>query len=125
MDLELPLIKTDTIIRMENVYYDYNRAVIQMKSIPSLNKLVDFMYSNPTVVIELGAHTDNRGNDAYNMELSQARAQMVRNYLINFSISPDRIIAKGYGESKPQIPNAKTLEEHQINRRTEFKILSK
>ena len=124
-DIELSEIKVDTIIKLDNVYYDYNSAVIQNGSLPSLSKLIDFMEANPDVNIELSAHTDSRGDDAYNLKLSQARAQTVKDYLVVSDIEPFRIIAKGYGKTKPIIKNAQTEIEYQKNRRTEFKILKK
>jgi outer membrane protein OmpA-like peptidoglycan-associated protein len=83
------------------------------------------MEANPDVNIELSAHTDSRGDDAYNLKLSQARAQTVKDYLVVSDIEPFRIIAKGYGKTKPIIKNAQTEIEYQKNRRTEFKILKK
>jgi outer membrane protein OmpA-like peptidoglycan-associated protein len=82
------------------------------------------MNNNPTLKIELASHTDSKGSDDYNMNLSQARAQSVVNYLIEKKIDVKRLVAKGYGEAKPRATND-TDEGRQQNRRTEFKILSK
>ncbi|MBI4947917.1 MAG: OmpA family protein [Bacteroidetes bacterium] len=124
-DIDLSEIVIDTIIKLDDVYYDYNSAVIQTSSLPSLNKLITFMEANSGVVIELSSHTDSRGDDEYNLKLSQARAQMVKDYLVLFDINASRIFAKGYGETKPVVKNAQAEAEHQKNRRTEFKILKK
>ncbi|MEK6614879.1 MAG: OmpA family protein, partial [Bacteroidota bacterium] len=124
-DIVLSEIKIDAVIKLNNVYYDYNSAVIQNTSLAALNILVDFMEDNPAISIELSSHTDSRGDDAYNLKLSQARAQMVKDYLTLFDIDSFRIIAKGYGETKPIMSNAQTEAEHQQNRRKEFKIVSK
>jgi outer membrane protein OmpA-like peptidoglycan-associated protein len=83
------------------------------------------MEANPAITIELSSHTDSRGDAPYNLKLSQARAQSVKDYLVVSDIDPSRVIAKGYGESKPIIINAKSEDDHQKNRRTEFKILKK
>ena len=86
-----------------------------------LDKLVQILKDNPTVNIELASHTDARATDAYNNTLSAAaRAQSAVNYLISRGIDADRLTAKGYGETQLIVPNAKTEEEHQRNRRTEF-----
>ena len=86
------------------------------------------MAKYPDMVIELGSHTDSRGNDDYNMKLSQKRAESARQYLLDKGITAARIKAQGYGESQiiNQCKNGVkcTDEEHQQNRRTEFKILS-
>ena len=92
-----------------------------------LDKLVKIMKDNPGWEVELGSHTDCRGSDSYNEELSQKRSDSAVNYIVSQGISRDRIIAKGYGEY--QLVNHCddgvdcTEEEHRKNRRTEFKIL--
>jgi len=104
-----------------------------LNSKDSLNFLVKTLNDNPTIIIELSAHTDSRGNAALNEKLSQARAQACVDYLISKGIPAERMIAKGYGKRKlkitdAQIAKAKTKEEkealHAMNRRTVFKILS-
>jgi len=83
---------------------------------------------NPTVRIELSSHTDCRGKDAYNMSLSQKRAKSAVDYLIIEGIDASRVVSKGYGESKPSescVCEKCSEEQHQRNRRTEFKVLSK
>jgi peptidoglycan-associated lipoprotein len=107
---------------VHNIYYDYDKADIRPDAAIELNKLVEFLKLNPDIRIELGSHTDERGSDKYNLALSQRRAQSAVNYIISKGISKDKITAKGYGESKLKIKNAQTEEEHQINRRTTFRI---
>jgi outer membrane protein OmpA-like peptidoglycan-associated protein len=80
------------------------------------------LQENPTLRVEIAGHTDSDGSELYNLRLSQARAQAVVDYLVSRGISPDRLVARGYGESRPVAPND-TPENKQKNRRTELKIL--
>ena len=109
---------------LENIYYDLNKYNIRPDAAIELDKLVQILKDNPSVNIELSSHTDARATDAYNMTLSQNRAESAVNYLISRGIDTERMTAKGYGERELIVPNAKTEEEHQRNRRTEFTILS-
>ncbi|MFN0049103.1 MAG: OmpA family protein [Cytophagales bacterium] len=111
-------------IVLKNIFYDYNKSDIRPEAEPDLLLLIDFLKNNPEVVVELGSHTDSRGNDDYNTRLSQARAQSAVDYILANGIDADRIKAIGYGETKHIIEDAVTEEEHQQNRRTEFKILA-
>ncbi|MFL5765049.1 MAG: OmpA family protein [Bacteroidia bacterium] len=122
-DILLDSIKVNAVVELRNLYYDYDKPDVQFKSLPALDKLVEFMRTNPTVKIELAANTDSRGNPDYNLRLSQARAQYAKDYLTLEDISPDRVVPVGYGKTKPLIANAKSEQEHQINRRTEIRIL--
>ena len=116
------------IIKIENIYYDFDKYNIRPDAAVELNKLLDIMKRYPTMTIELRSHTDCRGNDLYNMKLSENRAKSAVLYLISRGINGKRMIAKGYGETlhvnkcSNGIPC--TEPEHQLNRRTEFKILS-
>lgn len=110
-------------IVLEHIYYDYKKADIRFDAEPDLQLLIDFMRKNTGVVIELGSHTDARGNDAYNLKLSQERAKSAVEYIVKNGIEAKRIKPVGYGETKHRIQNAQTEEEHQFNRRTEFKII--
>jgi peptidoglycan-associated lipoprotein len=85
--------------------------------------LVKILKDNPFIRIELSSHTDARSSDEYNLNLSQQRAQAAVDYLVSQGIAANRLVAKGYGETKLLVPNAQTEEEHQINRRTEFKVI--
>jgi len=109
---------------LENIYYDLDKYDIRPDAAIELDKLVEILQDNPTLTIELSSHTDSRASDSYNMTLSQRRAESAVNYLISRGIATERMIAKGYGERQLIIPNARTEEEHQRNRRTEFTILS-
>jgi peptidoglycan-associated lipoprotein len=109
---------------LDNIYYDLNKYNIRSDAAIELDKLVQILKDNPTMKIELSSHTDARATDAYNMTLSQNRAESAVNYLNLKGIDADRMTARGYGERQLIIPNAKTEEEHQRNRRTEFTILS-
>ncbi len=123
--LKLDSIQLDKTIEIPNIYYELNKAEIYANSLPALDVLVDFLLVNPDLIIELSAHTDARGDAAYNMKLSQERADNVKNYLILSDIVASRIITKGYGATQPKIKDAKTEEEHKVNRRTEFKVISR
>jgi peptidoglycan-associated lipoprotein len=130
-DFELTPVKAE--IKFPAVLYDLSKATLRPESQDSLNFLYQTLMDNPTIIIELSAHTDSRGTTPSNDELSQARAQSCVDYLISKGIPKERLVAKGYGERKlkitdAQITKAKTTEEkealHQVNRRTVFKILS-
>ena len=110
-------------IVLENIYYDLDRANIRNDAALELNKLVRILIDNPKISIELSSHTDDRATVEYNLDLSQRRAESAVNYIISKGISKNRLIAKGYGESELIIKNATSEEEHQINRRTEFKVI--
>lgn len=109
---------------LENIYYDLDKFNIRVDAAIELDKLVQIMKDNPTLNIELSSHTDARASDNYNNTLSQKRAESAVNYMISKGIEKERMIAKGYGETQLIIKDAKTEEEHQRNRRTEFTILS-
>lgn len=132
--IKVPLDKIviDKAIVMENIYYDLDEDYIRSDAAVELDKLVAILEDNPEIKIELSSHTDSRQTADYNMDLSKRRAQSATTYIIEAGIDPERITAKGYGESQllisdEEINRLPSLEEreaaHQINRRTEFKIL--
>jgi outer membrane protein OmpA-like peptidoglycan-associated protein len=132
--IKVPLdrIVIDKAIVMENIYYDLDEDYIRADAAVELDKLVAILEDNPEIKIELSSHTDSRQTADYNMDLSNRRAQSATTYIIEAGIDPERITAKGYGESQliisdEEINRLPTIEEqeaaHQINRRTEFKIL--
>ncbi|MCG8390977.1 MAG: OmpA family protein, partial [Cytophagales bacterium] len=121
--LVLEKIEKDKIFVLDNIYYDLDKSDIREDAAIELDKLVVILNDNPELKIELSSHTDDRQTDAYNLNLSERRAKSAVKYIISQGVSGDRLVARGYGESKLLIPNAKTEEEHQVNRRTEFKIL--
>lgn len=129
-DLFLSPIVLNQEIRLENIYYDLDKADIRPDAAIELNKLIRILKDNPTIWIELGSHTDSRASDSYNKDLSQRRADAAVNYIVNVGgISRNRITAKGYGESR-LVNGCKngvscTIEQHQLNRRTEFTIVKK
>ncbi|MFT5885223.1 MAG: peptidoglycan-associated lipoprotein [Arcticibacterium sp.] len=107
---------------LENIYYDLDRAEIRSDAALELDKLVQVLLDNPTIKIELGSHTDVRGSPIYNFRLSQRRAESAVEYIISRGIVRNRLTAQGYGEDELIIEGARTEEEHQVNRRTEFKV---
>jgi peptidoglycan-associated lipoprotein len=109
-------------IEVKDVFYDYNKYNIRPDAALRLDTLVQTLVDNPKISIELSSHTDSRGKDAYNMKLSQQRAEAAVAYIVSKGIAKSRITAKGYGETRPVVPNAKTEAEYQRNRRTEFKV---
>ena len=109
---------------LDNVFFDTGKATLRPKSYIELDELVEVMLFKTELMIEIGGHTDNVGEDDDNMKLSQARAGTVRNYLVKNGVNELHVKAKGYGESKPVAYNT-TPEGRQKNRRTEVKILSR
>ena len=122
MDFQLLKIQKEKEITLSDIYYDYNKASLREESKVELDKLASMLKETPKVVVQISSHTDSRGRDEYNMELSARRAASVVNYLVDKGISRDRLRAIGYGESKLLIENAITEEEHQSNRRTTFLV---
>ncbi|RVU00453.1 hypothetical protein EOD41_13330 [Mucilaginibacter limnophilus] len=127
-DICLQAFEVDKPIVIQNVLYDFDKATLRPESKTLLNGLVAIMNDNPKIRVELAAHTDSKGSDAYNMKLSQERAKACVDYIISKGISNSRIYAKGYGETRPIAPN--TLKNgkdnpagRQLNRRTEFKVV--
>jgi outer membrane protein OmpA-like peptidoglycan-associated protein len=116
------LILEKTIV-LDNIYYDLSKADIRSDAASELDKLVKILKDNPSIRIELSSHTDARSGDDFNLTLSQQRAQSAVDYLVLQGIAADRLVAKGYGETQLLIQNAQTEEEHQTNRRTEFKVI--
>jgi peptidoglycan-associated lipoprotein len=141
----------DKPIELPNILYDFGKWDLRPESMVSLDKLVETLLDNPNVTIELMSHTDSRDTEEFNQELSQRRAQVVVQYLIDKGIETDRLLARGYGESTPKIVDFEISEQnpflkesatlteefinsladdeqkeiaHQINRRTEFRVLS-
>jgi outer membrane protein OmpA-like peptidoglycan-associated protein len=123
-ELVLNKIVIDKAIVLENIYYEFDESFITDAAAVELDKLVKILEDNPQINIELSSHTDARGDNEYNQELSQRRAESAVEYLVDSGIEPSRITARGYGESQLIIKNAMTEEQHEINRRTEFKVIS-
>jgi len=125
---EIEVVSINQAIRLNNIYYNYNDAKILKAARPDLDYLYELMQQYPDMVIELSSHTDARGNDEFNQKLSQRRADSAKKYLVDKGVPDERIKAVGYGET--QLLNKCgndvkcTEEEHQLNRRTEFKIIA-
>ena len=146
----ITLMAIDRPIELPNILYDFGRWDLRPESMVSLDKLIETLLDNQNITIELMSHTDSRDTEEYNLLLSQRRAQSVVDYLIEKGISPDRLVARGYGKSTPKVVDDEiatqnpflrsgtTLTEqfinslandeqkeiaHQINRRTEFRVL--
>ncbi|MEN8836308.1 MAG: OmpA family protein [Polaribacter sp.] len=112
-----------------NVFFDLNKDTIRSDTALKLNELIQIMNDYPSIKVEIGSHSDSRGRDVYNLKLSNRRSVSIKNYIISKGISSERIIDKGYGETQllNECSNGVKCEEskHQLNRRTEFKIIKK
>ncbi len=135
---------------IDNIFYDFDRATLRPESKTALDELAQVLRDNPNVTIEMASHTDRKGTEEYNIDLSGRRARSVIDYLISVGISPDRLQSQGYGKSRPKTITKKLAREYpqfkegdvlteeyilalpeadqeiadQINRRTEFQVLS-
>ncbi|HWK56086.1 MAG TPA: OmpA family protein [Parapedobacter sp.] len=123
-----PVFRVGQTFELENIYYDFDKHNIRADAAAILDELVRTLRDNPTLRIELSSHTDSRGSHAYNESLSQRRAQSAVDYLVSRGIARDRMVAKGYGETKlvnrcaDGVPCSR--DEHQANRRTEVTVLA-
>lgn len=148
-DLQFPLASISAPVLIDNIFYAFDKATLLPESKNALDSLKLMLNENPNITIELSAHTDYRGAEAYNKKLSQKRAESVVMYLINHGIAPDRLTPVGYGEEKPKTIRRKVAERYPwlkendvlteefilklkpeqqetanaLNRRTEFKVL--
>jgi outer membrane protein OmpA-like peptidoglycan-associated protein len=121
-DLYLVPIEIGQVVRLNNVFFDFDKYDLRPESFVELDRVVQLLKENPKIEIEMSAHTDSYGSDDYNFTLSDNRAKSVREYIISKGIAPEKIVSQGYGETKPVAPND-TPENRQLNRRVEFKIL--
>lgn len=114
--------------RVSNIYYDFDKATLRPTSVASLDSLVAFMKDNPSLTVEIYSHADAKGDNPYNRALSKRRAESVANYLTEHGVERPRLIAKGFGSEQPVAPNKlhghDDPEGRQMNRRTEFRIVS-
>ena len=116
-------------IVVENIYYEFDKAALTEASKTTIDTTIyEILIENPHIIIELSSHTDSEGTDDYNESLSQKRAESVVNYLVKKGIPKKRLTPKGYGESKPRVPNknddgSDNPESRAKNRRTEFKVI--
>ena len=123
---EIVSIGDKTMIKIENIYFDFNKSSIRSVSRISLKKIATVLNDNPDMKIEVNAHTDIRGTNSYNLALSKRRAKSTMKHLISLGIDSNRMISKGYGESQTLIDCTSkkcTDEEHETNRRIEFVIV--
>ncbi len=123
-DLLLVPIEIGESIQLKNVFFGQSKAVLLPESYPELDRLVRIMQDNRTMEIQLEGHTDGRGDPAANLELSEMRANSVKEYLVSKGINERRIVGKGFGGAKPKFAND-TEENRRLNRRVEFKITRK
>jgi peptidoglycan-associated lipoprotein len=148
--MTIMLLAIDQPIELPNILYDFGRWDLRPESMVSLDRLVETLLDNQNITIELMSHTDSRDTEEFNLLLSQRRAQSVVEYLIDKGIEPDRLSARGYGKSTPKVVDDELVEQnsflrsgatlteqyinslandeqreiaHQINRRTEFRVL--
>jgi outer membrane protein OmpA-like peptidoglycan-associated protein/Tfp pilus assembly protein PilF len=124
--LEVPLypIEAGGKVVLRNIFFDVDQYVLKDESKIELDKLVSFLKANPSLVIEIGGHTDNTGSKQKNIDLSKNRAKAVLDYLVTQGIAANRLSSKGYADTQP-IADNKTESGRKQNRRTEFKIVSK
>ena len=122
-----PTLQAGAVIVLEDIYYDFNQSSIRSGQVEELEALARLMLQYPGMQIELAAHTDTRGTAAYNLQLSEKRAEATKRYLVNKGIAPHRIKTVGYGEAFPRnhcLDGIQCSEEdHAYNRRTELKIM--
>lgn len=122
LDLFLDPIVKGVTVQLNNIYFELGKAVLKSKSKVELDKLYQLMKLNPSLKIELGGHSDNTGSEAINLTLSQKRVDAVKAHLVKKGIAANRMVGKGYGESKPVATND-TEEGRRQNRRVEFTVL--
>lgn len=115
-------------VELKNIYYDFNSAKLRPESKTTIDEtILKMLKANPDLYVELNSHTDSKGSDDYNQKLSNARAQSVVDYLIEKGVLQDHLVARGYGESQPVVPNenadgSDNPANRQLNRRTEFVV---
>ncbi|MEO5681037.1 MAG: OmpA family protein [Chitinophagaceae bacterium] len=121
-DLYLAPIEIGQVVRLNNVFFDFDKADLRNESFVELDRVVQLLKENPAIEIEMSAHTDSKGSDDYNLRLSEGRSKTVREYIVAKGVDGSRIVSQGYGETKPVSLND-TEDGRQLNRRVEFKIL--
>ncbi len=124
LDLYLQPIEVGVTVRLKNVYFDFDKTTLKSESYTELNKVVDLLKQNSSLEIEIAGHTDNKGSDDYNLNLSQGRCQSVVDYIVSQGVESYRLTPRGYGEGKP-IETNDTDDGRANNRRVEFTVLKK
>jgi outer membrane protein OmpA-like peptidoglycan-associated protein len=120
--IELVPLKANAKFSLNNVNFDTNSSVIKETFYPELDRVIKLMKENPSLVVEISAHTDNVGDVNSNLTLSQQRAASVLKYLTSKGLDAKRLVAKGYGMSQPLVPNTSDA-NRALNRRVEFKVI--
>lgn len=121
--LQDSVFKIGDVLIAYNIVFELGNATLKPDSYVHLDSIVGFMIKHKNLTLEASNHCDERWSDEHSICLTCKRANMIADYLTSKGINPERIIAEGYNDTKPIIVGAKTEEEHQKNRRTEFKIL--
>ncbi len=122
--LRMAPIEVGSIVRLNNIFFEFAKATLLPESFPELDRTADFLKTNSNITIEIGGHTDDVGSDVTNQKLSEKRAQSVATYLISKGLDTKRVTVVGYGESRPVAFNTDE-EGRAMNRRVEFKIMKK
>jgi len=123
-DLYLDRIEVGTTVRLNNIFFDFDKTDLRPESIIELTTVLEFLKGNPSVKVQISGHTDSKGTNQYNINLSDGRAASVRAYLLENWIGEDRVTSAGYGEEVPVSTND-TDRGRQLNRRVEFTVLEK
>lgn len=116
--------EVDKHIRLDNIFFDFDKSTLKEESSTELNKVLDLLTDYPLMRIEIGAHTDDQGTDDYNLKLSDARAKAVVDWLVSKKVEPERLTWKGFGESQP-LAKGTTEADRTINRRVEFRVVER
>ena len=106
----------------QKVYFDFNRSEVRPSERPKLEALANHLLNNPPLGVIIEGHCDERGSDEYNRSLSERRSLAVKEYLAALGIANDRMRTISYGEDRPDVPNAQTEQQHQLNRRAQFLV---
>ena len=106
----------------QKVYFDFNRSEVRPSERPKLEALADHLQKNAGFGVVIEGHCDDRGSDEYNRSLSERRSLAVKDYLMSLGVSGERMRTVSYGEDRPDVPNARTEQEHQLNRRAQFLV---
>jgi outer membrane protein OmpA-like peptidoglycan-associated protein len=121
-DLFLTPIEEGARIRVNNIYFDFDKSILRSESNVELDQIAQILQSNPTIRIRIEGHTDDKGDAAYNVKLSQNRANSVKTYLLSKGVDASRIESIGYGKANPSVPNSSDM-NRQLNRRVEFVVI--
>lgn len=121
-DIYLKPLKKGARIVLEHIYFDVDKSTLRPESVQELERLVDILADNPSLVVSIEGHTDSDATESYNLRLSDRRSGSVVEYLINTGIQESRLLYQGFGESQPVAPND-SPENKQLNRRTEFRVV--